>query len=160
MRKNGHYLFQVILFAFSAWFFVFSPGAMADEKEGTFSRPVIEYTSGDLRDPFADLLKAAIDKEKEEQRIKQQITRSPSESLAPKAPLPSLDKFKVQGVIWGGRFPQAIINNQILRVGDSIEGVKIADIDKNKVILNFAGRMVDLPTPGISADSEKSDKEE
>jgi hypothetical protein len=73
---------------------------------------------------------------------------------------PNLDNFKVQGVIWGGNFPQAIINNKILRVGDLIDGAEIASIEKEGITLNFAGRLANLATPGNAPVLRKGDKED
>jgi hypothetical protein len=130
------------------------PCALASSLEGVVSRPEIEYSSGDLRDPFDDLLQKAIERERKEQEAKNAPVQE-EETQAVKEEMPSLDKFNVQGVIWGGKFPQAIINNKILSVGDSVEGFKIANIEKNRVILSFAGRLISLPTPGISGGIDK-----
>ncbi|MDD5505631.1 MAG: hypothetical protein PHR73_02615 [Candidatus Omnitrophica bacterium] len=126
--------------------------------EGVISRPVIEYTSGDLRDPFSDLFQLAAEKEKKEKE--EQKIQAPLENIEPEKPLPSLDKFKVQGLIWGGKFPQAIINNKVLGVGDSIEGVEIVNIDKKGITLDFAGRKAVLANPGSTSILEKVNKEE
>jgi len=131
---------------------------LGDNGDSIISRPVIEYSSGDLRDPFSDLFQLAAEKEKKEKEL--QSFEAPPEDAEVVVPMPSLDKFKVQGVIWGGRFPQAIINNKILSVGDSIEGVKIVNIEKKGITLSFAGKTVNLPTPGNAPALEKGDKEE
>ncbi len=146
----------LIAFIFQA---CFAFAASAENGETVISRPVIEYNSGDLRDPFNDLLQAAIEKERKEKEA-QSVQMSQEVVNVEEKVMPSLDKFKVQGVIWGGKFPQAIINNKILGVGDSIEGVKIASIENNHVVLSFSGRLFSLPAPGISADSKKENKEE
>ncbi len=119
---------------------------------------MIEYTSGDLRDPFGDLFQLAEEKAKKEKES--QIIQNPLENIVPDKPLPSLDNFKVQGVIWGGKFPQAIINNKVLGVGDSIEGVEIVEIDKKGITLNFAGRTATLAAPGNPPSVIKGNKEE
>ena len=125
---------------------------LADDGDGIISRPVIGYSSGDLRDPFNDLFQLAAEKEKKEkERQPVEISQDDTVSVAP---MPSLDKFKVQGIIWGGKFPQAIINNKILSVGDSLEGLKIVNIEKVGVTLSFAGKMVSLSAPGSISASE------
>jgi len=126
--------------------------------DGLISRPVIEYTSGDLRDPFSDLFQLAEEKAKKEKEA--QTIQAPLENIVPDKPLPSLDNFKVQGVIWGGKFPQAIINNKVLGVGDSIEGVEIVKIDKKGITLNFAGRTATLAALGNPPSVTKGNKEE
>jgi hypothetical protein len=129
-----------------------------NNNEGLILRPIIEYSSGDLRDPFIDLFKLAIEKDKK-QKEGQEI-QAPQEDTETQKPLPSLDKFKVQGVIWGGKLPQAIINNKVLGVGDSIDGAEIMSIGKKVITLNFSGRTANLATPGNAPDLEKGNKEE
>ncbi len=144
-------LILVLLLSFAHMLFADS------NNDGVILRPVIEYSSGDLRDPFGDLFQLAIEREK---KRKEESIQAPQETVEPEKPLPSLDKFQVQGVVWGGKFPQAIINNKIFGVGDSIEGVEITSIDKKGVTLNFAGRMATLVTPGNAPVLKKGVKEE
>jgi hypothetical protein len=116
----------------------FSHNALAQEttENGIIDRPVMEYKSGQLRDPF----QSYIVKEKKEVVV---VPVNKSSAL----PRPDLSEFKVQGIIWGGRMPQAIINNKVFTVGDSVEGAKIVNIGKNKIILNFDGEVFNLVTP-------------
>jgi len=99
--------------------------AEATAPEGSQGANKIEYKSEGLRDPF------------QEEKI--EINEQPQE---PK-PLPAL---QIQGIVWGGGFPQAIINNKVVRVGDTIEGVRITDINKNGVIVFFENQQYDLST--------------
>lgn len=126
--------------------------------DGVIPRPVIEYSSGDLRDPFSDLFQLAIEKEKKEKEG--QYIQVSLVGTDPEKPMPSLEKFKVQGVIWGGKFPQAIINNKILGVGDLLDGAEIVNIEKKGISLSFAGRIAILATPGNTEIPEKVNKEE
>lgn len=87
-------------------------------------RPNVEYRAKGLRNPF-----------------EQPITDSASEDggslgLQKEKALPSLT---VQGIIWGGSFPQAIINGKVVKIGDVIEGVDIVNISKEGVTVLFAG---------------------
>ena len=86
----------------------------------------IEYKSEELRDPF------------QEEEI--EIEEQPQVQIETK-PLPSL---QIQGIVWGGGFPQAIINNKVMRVGDTIEGVRITDINKNGVTVFFENQKYTL----------------
>lgn len=56
--------------------------------------------------------------------------------------LPALDKIKLQGIIVTPSGSKAVINDQILKVGDSIEGVKLLKIGKGYVILRYGGKRV------------------
>lgn len=101
------------------------------------ARPRVEYKAGDLRDPFQGAV--VEDKASGEERQ--------SSEAAQKTP-PSLT---VQGIIWGGKFPQAIINNKVVRVGDTIEGVSVVSIDKEGITIFFGGAQYNLLAPVAGA---------
>jgi hypothetical protein len=114
-----------------------------EEKEKTqpqevITRRKVEYTAGGLRDPFQTYI------EEERRGAKAQETEE--------AKLPSL---KVQGIIWGGSLPQAIVNNKVVKAGDIIEGVRIVEIKKDGIILFFSGRQYTLPSPGAGGSSKE-----
>ena len=98
--------------------------------------PHIEYKAEGLRDPLESYLK------KEEV-----LPAQPQQEIAPSPPPPALT---VQGIIWGGRFPQAIINNKIVKAGDTIEGVRIIDINKDGVTVFFGNRKYNLLSPAAA----------
>jgi hypothetical protein len=93
-------------------------------------RPKVDYSAQDLRDPFAGpgANSAAL----------------ANAQSADKKPLPELS---VQGVIWGGNFPQAIVNNKVLKEGDTIEGVKIKTITKECITVLFEGSETKISSP-------------
>jgi len=96
--------------------------------EGYQEANKIEYKSEDSRDPF------------QEEKI--EIEEQPQVQIETK-PLPSL---QIQGIVWGGGFPQAIINNKVVRVGDTIEEVRITDINKSGVTVFSGNRQYNLST--------------
>lgn len=112
-------------------------------------RPLLEYRAGNFRDPFQPpVLEDKVSEGKVEGR------------QMPETPPPSLT---IQGVIWGGRFPQAIINNKVVKVGDAIEGARIISIDKDGVTLFFKDRQYNLASPvggGISYEKSQGGKYE
>jgi len=95
---------------------------------GVISRPVVEYKSGQLRDPFRPL-KVIKGKKATAEEKKVDLMKAGSD----------LGNLKVQGIIWGGRFPQAIINERVLTVGDTIDGVEILSIGKDGITLSSGG---------------------
>ena len=103
---------------------------------GVIVRPVVEYKSGTLRDPFSTYFV------KEEPK---QISQEDANSV--KAEL-DIGKLKVQGIIWGVKNPQVIINDQVLTIGSLIEGAEILSIEKKGVTLSFNGEVLDLISPG------------
>lgn len=114
----------------------FSASAEEAEIDPIAARPVMEYESAKLRDPFKAYL------------IKGEPSQAPRENADLANPEFDLSKLKVQGIIWGGRAPQAIINDQVLSIGDFIEGAKILSIEKKGITLSFNGAVLDLNAPG------------
>jgi len=112
--------------------------ALAEETttEGIIVRPVMEYKSGQLRDPFKTYL------------IKEEPKPAPQENLGLTKPGLDLGMLKVQGIIWGSKTPQAIINNKVFKIGDLIEGAEIVSIEKKGITLSFNGEVLDLTAPG------------
>lgn len=50
-----------------------------------------------------------------------------------------LPQLTTEGLVWGGRYPQVIINGRVLRIGDSIEGAMVKDINRKGVVLIYKG---------------------
>jgi hypothetical protein len=67
-------------------------------------------------------------------------------SEKPIAPEPAADapKFRLTSVVVGRRKPTAIINGQVLTIGDLIEGAKVVAISPTTADLEIAGRRVTL----------------
>lgn len=104
-------------------------------------RPSVEYKAAGLRDPFeAPSVKK---REDEEKSAEPKVSRVPPPDLT------------VQGLIWGGNIPQAIINNKVVKVGDTIQGVKIISITKDGVTVLFEGMQYSLSSPAMSAGIKK-----
>ena len=91
--------------------------------------PVVEYSADALKDPFVEY-------------GKQQAPVS--ETAAPVKPLPAMS---VQGIVWGGPVPQAIINGKVFKLGDNINEAKITGINKEGVELFYGGREYLLSSP-------------
>ncbi len=93
------------------------------------NRQINEYTADNYRDPFHDI------------NTKPVVAKPRPGEITPKLELPAM---KVQGVLWGGRFNQAIINGGVLMEGDTVEGAKIVSIEKNKIVFLYRGSKFDL----------------
>lgn len=108
-------------------------------------RPQVEYKSEVLRDPFLSYL----EKEKKQENIVVQQT-------APVViPPPSLT---VQGIIWGGDISQAIINQKVVKIGDTIEGAKVTDINKDGIKMIFNDQELYLSSPATSKGKESKEE--
>jgi hypothetical protein len=108
------------------------------------ARPVVEYKSAKLRDPFRTYFT-----KEEPKPISQEITELPK-------PILDFSKFKVQGTIWGVKTPQVIINNKVLTIGDSIEGAEIVGIEKKGITLSYDGAIFDLSAAGQTPDKKEA----
>ena len=112
-------------------------------------RPKIEYTADNLRDPFMSNIQFA------------QI--DPTEKLnAIEEKEQSFPDLQVQAIVWGGNFPQAIINNTVVKIGDTISGVRIDGIDKTGIDVFYGGRKQTLHSPaaGDNSEDQKNPKRE
>jgi hypothetical protein len=94
-------------------------------------RPVVEYKSQGLRNPF------------EQSAL---ILQSSEGEVGLKPEAGKLPQLTIQGVIWGSNIPQAIINNKVVKVGDILEGAEVTEINKEGVIILFAGVSYKLTT--------------
>ena len=103
------------------------PAEKTPSPQESIARPEVVYKAGGLRDPFQNPLTEA-----------NELARKPEGAgVAESRVQPSLS---VQGLVWGGNFPQAIVNNKIVKVGDTIEGAYIISIDKSGVTVLFEER--------------------
>ncbi len=85
------------------------------------------------RDPFKSLMP--------EKQIKKEETK-----IIPEAPVLAPD-LKIDGIVWGGNFPQAIIESQVMREGDVIdkgEPVTIITIKPKELVVLFKGKLFTL----------------
>ncbi len=114
--------------------------------EGLQGTDKIEYKSENLRDPFQE---ERVETEKEKaKRLEEENPLFEERIPIEIKPLPPLE---IQGITWGSSLPQAIINNKVLKIGDTIEEVLIKDISKGKVTVFFGNQEYNLSTsPAIN----------
>lgn len=111
------------------------------EADEAIERPKVEYKAGSLRDPFQKDIP-------QERSVKQEAQPSETKQSQPPA-------LTVQGLIWGGNFPQAIINNKVVKTGDSIEGARILSIDKEGITVFYDGNEYNLSPPAAVTGASK-----
>jgi len=77
---------------------------------------------------------------KRRQAIQETKKTTESKSVA-KAEIkkPEPPKLTITGVVWDTNRPQAIINGQVVDIGDSIDNAKILAIRKTGIDINFSG---------------------
>jgi hypothetical protein len=100
--------------------------AFAQDVHEKVTWPIVKYESSYLRDPFQN-------------PMEEMVTRNIS--IEPDLPQikPELTHLHVQGMIWGTNRPQAIINGQVVRQGDVIEGAEVLDVQKEGVYVLYMG---------------------
>jgi hypothetical protein len=101
--------------------------AESRQKPSFLVRQKIEYKAEGLRDPFRG-------------------ARIETASGTVEAKLPN---FTVQGIVWGGSFPQAIINNKVVKIGDTLESAKVIDISKDGVTVFSGGQQYKFSSPAV-----------
>ncbi len=106
-----------------------------NQPSGVVVRPKEAFDASKLRDPFRDYFS-----EDSENQIGTETGVTKEAEVTP----PSLT---VQGIISGGRINQAIINNKIVKVGDTIEGAGITNIDKNGITIFFSNKSYKISSP-------------
>jgi hypothetical protein len=97
------------------------------------SRSPAVYAAGDLRDPLKSFLP--------EPDQPAQVGATQAESPVVETP-PLPPPLTVQGLLWGGPEPKAIINGQLHGINDVIEGAKIVAIDRDGVTIEYHGASV------------------
>lgn len=115
------------------------------KEEVIFSRPQLEYNSGNLRDPFEDL----IQKRQHEEILASQKEIKPSSGRQEFTQVKRLPQVAVSGMIWGGTVPQAIINDKVVKVGDTIDDMRILSIDKNGIKVLFMNSEYTILSPAV-----------
>ncbi len=126
------------LFLFCFWAIneslVFHHYIFAQKEEDIAVKPELSYTASELKDPFEDNLK--------KYEAQEAVKETGAEEAAK-----TLPTFLVQGIIWGGSLPQAIIDDSVVKVGDTIKEAEVIAIDKEGITLLYYGREYKISSP-------------
>jgi len=109
-------------------------------------RPVIEFKVDKTKKSFKDYYKQK-KREKEGPVIVDKDTFNAGIQDGDTGKLPPLE---IKGLVWGTEVPQAIINGKVLKIGDTINEVKIVTIDKTGVGVLFEGKPAKVASPSKS----------
>ena len=131
-------VFFLIFFLSSAVIFLSQSRAQEQtgitaDTQGLPLKSEVSYGAENLRDPFKSPIQPEM--------LTQPDNAGPS---TPEVPLPTL---KVQGVFWGASFPQAIINDKVVKTGDTVDGARIVSIEKDFVTVFFVNRQYKISSP-------------
>jgi len=107
----------------------------------------IAYTAQEMRDPFTSLLPASAPASRK---------HAPKPVVVEDVETPAPDLL-IQGLMWGGTQPKAIIYGKVYGLGEEVQGVKIIAIDQRGVTIDHHGSSisypVSAPTPAVSGGS-------
>lgn len=110
----------------------------AQERQPRGESEEFHYEDPDVRNPFIPLFVPT-------------PTPTPSPTPTPKPsagdrqqarvqPTPvSLPDLRLDGVFWSPKRPLAIVNHQLLHIGEWIAGARVVQIDRDTVYLNYQG---------------------
>ena len=112
--------------------------------EGKISRPVVNYQAQKYRDPFQRY---------SEEKAAVAGGQRPSQDASA-----IVNAMRVQGIIWGGRFPQAIIDDKVVKTGDSIGEARITEIKKDGITVLIKDRNYTISAPASGEISSQKDK--
>lgn len=144
-RKKIIALSILILVIIPIWIRAFKPrpGVTSSPPSQEVAPPATEI-GGSIKEAAPQKIDIIQDKEKEEAQRKRMAlpwSRDPfmaQGKLAKKGPSRP-EALALSGIIWDEKKPAAIINDNIVSVGDEIQGKKVIKIEKNKVILQEDG---------------------
>ncbi|MCM8813119.1 MAG: hypothetical protein NC924_04190 [Candidatus Omnitrophica bacterium] len=105
----------------------------ASEKISDMPAPFSPPPAAKKRDPFLPSL----------QEIVETIISPPVVTLPPPVQKPA--PLEVTGILWDEKYPTAIINSRVVKIGDLIEGKTVVDIEQNRVLLMEDGQLLFAP---------------
>ncbi len=113
-----------------------STGKPASEYD-IVKRPSVQYTAEALRDPFRGY-----------RPVVEDYTVDTTEEIVSTEP----PQLSIQGIVWGNNNPQAIIENKVVKIGDTINEATILDISKDGIAVLYKNRKYNInPSRYISS---------
>ena len=92
------------------------------------------YTAHNFRDPFENRLPAVRSASPDQHVMMASTIDRPAAGASPQTPVSS-SPLEVQGLLWGGPKPKAIINGRVYGVNDTVNGAKIIAINQRGVAI-------------------------
>ncbi len=96
----------------------------------------------DLKNPFVSLMPKASVAQPTPQPSPVPVPETPMAAPAAEETIPS--DLKINGIVWGGDRPQAIINGQVVSIGDTIQEAKVIAITKQGVAVRYKSKKITL----------------
>jgi hypothetical protein len=105
-------------------------------EEAPLAAGAVAYSASGLRDPLKSLLPKTVPQHLAELSVKAAEEPPPPPAL------------RIDGLVWGGAEPQAIIGGRVYRVNDTVEGARIVAIRRGGVTIEHLGKPVVYSTAG------------
>jgi hypothetical protein len=115
----------------------------AAEKNEEAVIATVAYTSESLRDPFEGYI------------VKESAPLSVTQLQAEDNFTPP--PITISGITWGSSFPQAIVNNKVVKAGDFVGEAQVVIISKEGVVFSYKKQHFSVPAPGAGS-VQKTDK--
>lgn len=122
MIKNVIYIF---CFLFCSFFSIYAQSVSGKSEK-------FMYDSKGKRDPFFYI------EEKVEQKTEVSVVMTPKEKLKQKGVI-------VSSIVWDPNNPAILVNDDILEVGDAVQGVVIRAIEQEYVVFEIDGELIEIP---------------
>lgn len=95
--------------------------------------------------PSTEATKKAIEKKKAAQKKKAaEITKATIQAKPVEVAPPEPPIMVISGLVWNSDRPQAIVNNKVIDVGDTIETIQIVAIRKEGIEIEFQGKTITI----------------
>lgn len=107
------------------------------QPQGVVPRLKEEFETQGLRDPFRNY-------------FEESVGPGDGDGGVPREPEVQPPPLTVQGIICGGRFNQAIINNKVVKVGDTVDNVLITGIEKEGITVFFSNKSFKIFSPAVN----------
>lgn len=82
--------------------------------------------------------------EVEESAVKEDWGRDPFSFATSSDSGPGLEGLILNGIMWDAEAPYAIVNSDVVKVGDKLRGMKVTAITENSVVLEYEGKKYTL----------------
>lgn len=119
---------------------ILSIGAVISLYYGITAPPKSKYSTGRSARPVTQVARVEVAKRAIQAKRLGKKTTFVSWGRSPFVPKTAVEKgvtsFTLNGILWDETYPTAIINNDIVAVGDNIGKNTVVRIDANQVVLN------------------------
>ncbi len=138
-----------------AWAFMLILMFVSSSWAVTDSLPLPTDNELNFRNPFLDFLpepkvveepetpQPAVTPRPEPARSERRVTRetaTPQGAVPQEKPAVVAPEMEITGLVWNSERPQAIVNGEVVSIGDIVEGSEIIDINKTQIKVLHQGQ--------------------